>query len=671
MAVPEINLDFETFNAVSDLKKVGTYRYAEDAEVLMLGWAADPEDDPQIWIPSQDPMPYELKHGLTDPQVIKRAFNATFERRIFKACLDIDIPPEQWRCTAVEARAMGLPGSLDMATKALGFPQDKQKDKRGKDLIKLFCIPHKLTKNKPWTRATPATHPAEWEELMEYCRQDVRTERALCRALQHMHPLSEQEWRLYGFDQLVNDRGVAVDEDLIDAAIWVDEQEKQRLMERAGALTGLSNPNSRDQLLQWLQNEMGDEHGLIVTNVTKDTVEQLLDGADGAMKEMLEIRQQLAKSSVSKFAAAKRMMSPKTRCMHGTTQFYGAGRTGRWAGRGFQLHNLAKPPRWAEDWGSDEYLGAIEIVKLRDPELLGVIYGSPAEILSMLVRPVIVGKNGRLLGVVDFSAIEGRVNAWISNETWALEVYRTHGMIYEATAANMYRVPIESIQFIDATGKKHRGPNYFMRQKGKVATLLLGYQGAEGALITGGALKDGLLVEDLRPIVNAWRAANPNIVRNWYAVEDAAKAALSFPGKTFKAGEFLLFRKTDRWLEMKLPSGRKLRYLDAKLEDTGITYMGEDSITKQWKKLDTYGGKLVENACQAIARDLLAEAMLRLEAAGYEIVLHVHDEAVVELYPERDQTIEEMEAIMGMPVDWAPELPLSAAGYVTPVYRKD
>lgn len=679
-----LRIDIETFSSV-DLKKCGVYKYAEssDFEVLLFQYAYGEDPVKAIDLASGEQIPRSILNDIVDPAVTKTAYNAAFETCCLSRHMGVQLDPAQWRCTSVHALYLGLPGNLADVGKVVGLPADKQKMSIGWSLIRYFCIPCKPTeKNGERTRNLPHHDLAKWQLFKDYGVRDVETEREVARRIAKF-PMPEKEWRLWHLDQKMNSRGIQVDVPLIKAAIDCDAMIKQRLTEEAMAITGLANPNSRAQLLGWLNEELDD--GEELTDVKKKTVAKLLDGKPGdVIERVLALRQELAKTSVSKFHAMARAVCKDHR-IRGLTQFYGANRTGRWAGRLVQVQNL--PQNKLKDLDL-----ARNLVKDRYFDTLELFFGNVPDTLSQLIRTAFVAPSGSRLIVVDFSAIEARVIAWLAWCEWRLKVFATHGMIYEASASEMFKVSIESIQYKGADGKKHKGPNYALRQKGKISELALGYQGGAGALKTMGALEMGIEEEELDPIKVAWRTANPEIVDLWYAMERAAKQAVrdrtsvSLPiagGRTK-----LVFAYESGFLTIRLPSGRKLFYVKPRIEaedlvrelanggryvvasQGSLTYEGTDQKTKQWTRLPTYGGKLVENVCQAIARDCLAESMFAIDDQGFEQLMTVHDEDVLEV-PYGMGELAEVEEIMGRPIDWAPDLLLRGDGFETEYYMKE
>ena len=650
-----LGIDIETYSS-TDLIKCGVYKYVEapDFEILLFGFTY--EDDPVTVIDLADfeALPEQVMHDLTNPAVIKAAYNANFERTCIAKHFNIPTDPEQWRCTSVHALTLGLPGYLDGVAQVLGL--SAQKDAAGKALIKYFSVPCKPTKvNGGRTRNYPHQAPDKWQQYKDYNAQDVVVEREVRKKLER-YPVPEHEWKLWFFDQRMNDNGVRLDPVLVKQALDCDEQYTARLEIEAKELTGLENPNSVKQLSEWLRaNGVAVDDGL-----GKDFIPGLIDQAeDDDTKRALVLRQEMSKTSVDKYSAMDRCMCQDERA-RGLLQFCGANRTWRWAGRGIQIQNL--PQNKIPDLDL-----ARQMLREGNFELLETLFGSPPFVLSQLIRTAFIPSEGCRFIVSDFSAIEARVIAWLAGEAWVLEVFKGHGKIYEATAAQMFKVGIDTI----AKGKE----NYHLRQKGKVATLSCGYQGGPDALVRMGALKNGLTEEELPGIVKGWRASNPHIVKLWYAAERAAITAME-ERRTVKLAHGVQYRYEKGFLFADLPSGRSLAYVnpqlkyESKFEKDGLTYEGMDQVTKTWCRQKTYGGKLVENLVQAIARDCLAVSMMRLDEASYKIRLHVHDEVIIDEPVERD-SLKDIIEIMGQPISWAPGLPLRADGYETEFYKKD
>lgn len=656
-----LSIDLETYSSVP-IAKAGAQKYIQspDFEILLFAYSLDGGDVQIIDLAQGELLPQWLASALSDPQYIKHAYNASFEWGCLSKFMGT-LPIDQWRCTMFHGLYCGYTAGLDATGKALGLPADKQKLSTGKALIRYFCVPCAPTKtNGGRTRNYPRHDPAKWALFKEYCIGDVTTEMEILHRLENfpVPPELEKQWQT---DVLINARGVAVDMDMVRGALWIGETTRDQLTEEAVTLSGLDNPNSVKQLMQWLEEELDEE----LTDLRKDTVSRLLNGnlTNDTARRMLEIRQELGKTSTKKYNAIEAAVCADGR-VRGLLQFYGANRTGRWAGRLVQVQNL--PRTYVEPLPL-----ARDLVKRRETASLRALFGSVPDTLSQLIRTSFVAQPGNALVDADFSAIEARVISWLAGESWRLEVFRTHGKIYEASASQMFGVPLERI--------KKGNPEYALRQKGKVAELALGYQGSTGALIKMGALDMGLTEAELPDIVNRWRDANKRIRDLWYSMEAAAVQVIQ-TGQPVGLRSLVLAREMDAgnnldFLTIRLPSGRKLYYAHPSLGQNqwgkpSITYMGMDQTTKKWKLIETYGGKLVENCVQAIARDCLAEAIERLEAANYPVVFHVHDEVVVECTAER-ASLDDIAAIMGQPVSWAPDLPLGADGWVGAFYKKD
>lgn len=656
-----LSIDLETYSSVP-IAKAGAQKYIQspDFEILLFAYSLDGGDVHIIDLAQGELLPQWLASALSDPQYIKHAYNASFEWGCLSKFMGT-LPIDQWRCTMFHGLYCGYTAGLDATGKALGLPTDKQKLSTGKALIRYFCVPCAPTKtNGGRTRNYPRHDPAKWALFKEYCIGDVTTEMEILHRLENfpVPPELEKQWQT---DVLINARGVAVDMDMVRGALWIGETTRDQLTEEAVTLSGLINPNSVKQLMQWLEEELDEE----LTDLRKDTVSRLLNGnlTNDTARRMLEIRQELGKTSTKKYNAIEAAVCADGR-VRGLLQFYGANRTGRWAGRLVQVQNL--PRTYVEPLPL-----ARDLVKRRETASLRALFGSVPDTLSQLIRTSFIAEPGNALVDADFSAIEARVISWLAGESWRLDVFRTHGKIYEASASQMFGVPLERI--------KKGNPEYALRQKGKVAELALGYQGSTGALIKMGALDMGLTEAELPDIVNRWRDANKRIRDLWYSMEAAAVQVIQ-TGQPVGLRSLVLAREMDAgnnldFLTIRLPSGRKLYYAHPSLGQNqwgkpSITYMGMDQTTKKWKLIETYGGKLVENCVQAIARDCLAEAIERLEAANYPVVFHVHDEVVVECAAER-ASLDDIAAIMGQPVSWAPDLPLGADGWVDAFYKKD
>lgn len=643
-----LRIDLETFSSI-DLKKSGNYRYVEapDFEILLFGYAFDDDPVEVVDLANYESIPAPVLEALFDPAFVKKAFNAAFERVCLAKHFGRTMPPEQWRCTAVQALYFGLPNNLDGVAKVLQL--DVKKDAKGKNLIKYFSVPCKETKANGFRdRNYPEDSPAKWAEFIAYCKVDVEVEREIDRKLS-VYPMPAAEWRLWALDQEINDRGVRLDRQMVRQAIKADEQFKAKLTVEARELTKLSNPNSLDQLKAWLTSR-----GLTVPTLSAEDLPYLLDQvSDPDVLRVLQLRQDLAKTSVNKYAAMTRTICADDRA-RGLLQFYGAARTGRHAGRLIQVHNLPRN-------NLDDLEYARELLVAGELDLLEFLYGSVADVLSQLLRTALTASPGGRLIVSDFSAIEARVLAWLAKETWRLKVFKTHGKIYEASAAQMFGVPFESITKTSP-----------LRQRGKVAELALGYQGGVKALETMDDKKE-LNPDEMPEIVASWREANPNIVQYWYDIGRAAIKAVK-EKKTVRMDHGIEFRYAPGFLFIRLPSGRELAYVNPRVERGDydrpqLSYEGTND-KKQWVRMRTYGGRLVENITQAVARDCLMVALDRVNAAGYPIVFHVHDEVVADA-PNGFGSIGHLTEIMGAPIDWAPELPLKAAGFETQFYMKD
>lgn len=645
-------IDVETYSSV-DIKTSGAYKYCEapDFQIMLFAYAFNDEEVQIVDFMNYEVLPERVEEALDDPNIIKTAFNANFERGALESHVrPIYCPPEEWQCTMIKALTMGLPGSLDMVGKAMHLPEDKQKMKEGKALIQYFCKPCKPTKaNGQRTRNFPEHDPEKWETFKLYCKQDVESERDIRNKLSK-YQTTDAEQRLWELDQRINDRGVGTDLLIIEKAMECDVSFAERLENEARAITGLSNPNSPAQLKKWLSERVGFE----VTSLTKESVPVLLENAKDDVKRLLELRQLMAKTSIKKYETMKNSRCKDGR-VRGLLQFYGANRTGRWAGRLVQVQNL--PQNHLPDLDD-----ARNLVRTGQFDEIEFLYDSIPDTLSQLIRTAFVPREGNRFIVADFSAIEARVIAWIAGEQWRLDVFNTHGKIYEASASQMFKVPIESVK---------KGSD--LRAKGKIAELALGYGGSVGAIASMDKDKS-IPEEELPGLVKSWRAANPNITKFWWDCDKAAKKAIS-ERTTVCIQHGIKFIYDPGVLFIQLPSGRKLSYLRPKIENGPydkpiITYEGMEQTSKQWTTLDTYGPKLVENIVQAVARDCLAVNMIRLNDANYDIVMHVHDEVILDT-PIGKGSLEEVCNIMGTPIDWAPGLPLRADGYETDYYKKD
>ncbi len=649
--MPVLAIDIETYSSV-DLKKSTVYKYVEapDFQVLLFGYAVDDNDVVEFDL-TQETLPGYVIALLEDPRYIKTAFNANFERVCLSKLLGRRLSPAQWRCTMVHAATLGLPRTLADVARVLGLSEDKQKMKEGKGLIEYFSKPCKPTKvNGQRTRNFPHHAPEKWELYKAYNVQDVVVEREIRRKLEQ-YPVPEEEWAAYRLDQDINDRGCEVDTELMAAAIAMSQEHNALLTQEAVKISGLQNANSVAQLKSWLG---------VDGSLDKKAVKALRDAGQLTLSQdrMLAIRQELGKTSVTKYQAMERGMCTDGR-VRGLFAFYGANRTGRWAGRQVQVQNL--PQNHIPDLEV-----AREIVKDGDRETLQTLYGNVPAVLSELIRTAFVAREGHTFCVADFSAIEARVVAWLADERWRQENFRKGGDIYCASASKMFHVPVE----------KH-GVNGHLRQKGKIAELALGYGGSVGALKAMGALDMGLQKAELKPLVDAWRESNPAIVALWWQLDEAARDTIRYRTDSWRHDlpHGLSMRCSRKLLHVRLPSGRCLRYWEPRLE---VDENGRENITYgsteagKWSRVETYGPKLVENVVQAIARDCLRDAMLRVSLRYPGIVMHVHDEMIVEVPKEEaDACLHDTLEIMAAPVPWAPGLLLRGDGYTTDFYRKD
>ena len=643
-------IDIETFSPV-DLTSSGVFKYAEDPDftILLLAYAYDNEPVRIIDLASGEALPDALLNDLSDPSVIKTAYNASFEIACLNAFLITRLDPSQWECTMVRAAVSGLPLSLDAASKVLKL--DQQKMSVGRALIRYFSMPVKPVKSNGFrTRNLPFHDPEKWELFKEYCRQDVETERAVRSAISHIVILPEEK-QLWLLDQEINSRGILIDQEFVANAIRIYESSQACLLEEASDLTGLANPNSPAQLKAWLNDNDQD-----ISSLSRSNLVNLLGTSETPdVTRAIELRLEMAKSSVKKYEAMQAAVCSDGR-IRGLLQFYAANRTGRWAGRLVQVQNL--PQNHLKDLDL-----ARQLVKSNDGDLLELAFGSVSDTLSQLIRTAFIAGEGKHFIVADFSAIEARIIAWLAGEQWRMEVFKSHGKIYEASASQMFRVPIEKVT---------KGSE--LRQKGKIAELACGYQGGVRALKSMGALEMGVPENELQSIITRWRKANPNIVQLWNEVsEKALEATESLNLVPFRFGMSFLHSKGS--LIINLPSSRQLFFRNARLIKNAsgnavLAYDGMNQTTKTWETVETYGGKLVENIVQAIARDCLAESMLSLSASGYRIVMHVHDEVVIETDGSKG-SLEDVISIMSRPIPWAKGLPLKADGYETSYYKKD
>ena len=643
----KLSIDIETFSDI-DLIKCGVYKYADSPafEILLFAYSIDDGEINIIDLVNGEELPEEIAEAIKSDTVIKTAFNAQFERVCLSKHLGILLDPSSWYCTAVQAAELSLPSSLADVGAALGL--ERQKMTEGKELIKYFCVSCKPTKsNGGRTRNMPGDAPEKWALFKEYCKRDVDVERQIAKKLE-MYPISESEHRLYVLDQRINDRGVLVDLELARQAVKLNSIQTAVATGQAYTLTGLENPNSVAQLKAWLT-----ENGVEIESLSKKAVAALADETDGDIQEMLHLRLLMSKTSVKKYEAVMRSVCRDNR-VRGMMRFCGASRTGRWSG------NILQPQSLPQNHLPDLTL-ARDIVKDGDFEMLNMTFGNVPNALSELIRTVLIPKPNHRFIVADFSAIEARVLSWLAGEQWRLDTFRNGGDIYCASASQMFRVPVE----------KH-GVNGHLRQKGKISELACGYGGSVGALKNMGAVEMGVPEDELQGLINDWRNANPHIVKLWTEVGNTAMKAIK--EKTIVSLGKLVFMYERGILFIRLPSGRRLSYIKPRI---GTNRFGGDSITymgvgasKKWERLETFGGKLVENIVQAIARDLLASAMMNVANAGYNIVFHVHDEIIAEA-PDGQGSVDEMCMLMSINPDWADGIPLSADGYECEYYRKD
>ena len=635
-----LNIDIETKSG--NEIKYGVRKYVDsfDFEILLFAYSIDGGEVEVVDFTKGVDVPLEVNLALTDPSVTKIAFNASFERTCISRAMGRPLPAEQWRDTMIWGMELGLPASLAQMAKHLKVPQ--QKDTEGKRLIRKYCIPKKDG------LFCEEYDSDDWQLFKSYVAQDVRTEMSIAEELAP-YPIADSEWELWALDQAINDRGVGIDMDLVRAALLLYEETSAAAKEQLKTLTGLDNPNSVMKLKKWLG-----EQGLQVQSLGKEQVSEILSDAEtpNHVREALLLRQATSNSSIKKYDMLNNATCRDNR-IHGILQFYGATRTGRWAGRLLQVQNL---PRGSLK--PHELATARDFVKANDMEALDMIWGDVPEVLKSLIRSALIPSDGHEFIVSDFSAIEARVIAWLAGENWVLDTFREGHDIYKATANQMFH-----LGGVDKVDKA-------MRQRGKVATLALGYQGGTGALQAMGALKMGIKEDELQGLVNAWRKANPNIVKFWRRVEAAAKRALEFGTKVSLRGTGISFYVRDHFLMIGLPNGRSIAYANATLEDGRIRYEGKSMTSSTFQKLDTYGGKLVENIVQATARDVLGEAMLRLEKLGYKIVAHVHDEVILDV-PKGVTNIDEINEQMAINPEWTEGLPLAAAGFRSDFYMKD
>ncbi|GAA0765221.1 DNA polymerase [Clostridium subterminale] len=642
-------IDIETYSS-RDLSKCGVYAYceAEDFEILLFAYAFDDDEVRVIDLKCGEVMPKEVMEALTSNEVVKTSFNANFERICISKYFNLNLVIEHWRCTAVNALLLGLPGSLDGALNALEMKEGKLKE--GKELIKFFSMPYNYGEDGQPLRHIPEDDFIKWQLFTVYCRRDVEVERALRRKLSKFR-LTPKEEKLWHLDQRINDYGILVDEELIACARECAKESHDYIKDEITRVTGIVNPNSNEMLKQWLL-----DRDVYTESLSKEAIERLLNrDISEEIKSVLRLKLILSKTSIKKYEAMASAMG-KDKRIRGLFQFYGASRTGRWAGRLVQVQNLPKTTL-------DDLDIARDLLKSRDYYELDMCYPSVPKVLSELIRSSFIPKEGSRFIIADYNAIEARVIAWLANEKWRLNVFNSHGRIYETSAAKMFHVPETEVT-----------KGSVLREKGKIAELALGYQGGKGALLAMGALKMGLDDKEVTNLVITWRAANRNIVKLWKNIERAALKSV-IHGKVVKMRNGIIFSMENGILFVTLPSGRSLAYINARvkrdfrLNKNVLTYEGVDQNKKQWGVLKTYGGKLTENIVQAIARDCLGEAMLNLERAGYKCVIHVHDEVVLEV-PEGFGSVKEVDEIMSMPILWAMDLPLAAEVNESSYYRK-
>lgn len=662
-----LSIDLETFSSVP-IKDAGAQAYfrSPDFEILLFGYSLDGAEPVVIDIAQGEKLPEWLVDALTSPDYIKHAYNVPFEWGCLSQHFGFKLPPEQWRDTMLHGLYCGYTAGLDATGRALGLPEDKQKLNTGKALIRYFCVPCKPTKtNGGRTRNYPHHDPDKWALFKEYNAQDVVTEMTIEQYLSSF-PVPDEVQKQWETDLIINDRGVAVDMDFVYGALALGDKITTELTGEAAAITGLRNPNSVKQLAAWLSEQLSED----IPDLKKETVSTLLarDDISAEVRRALEIRQETGKTSTKKYDAINAAVCADGR-VRGLLQYYGANRTGRWAGRLVQVQNL--PRTYTEPLEL-----ARNVVKVQNLDALKVIYGRANDTLSQLIRTAFVSAPGNVLIDADFSAIEARVISWLAGEEWRLEVFRTHGKIYEASASQMFNVPLERI--------KKGNPEYALRQRGKVAELALGYQGGVGAMrnMDVGGLLANLSDDEVKEIVDRWRDTNPKIRQLWYSFDNAAAEVIQ-NGGVVRVRNCTFRRELDCMrgtvvMTIELPSGRKLYYVDPAIGENrwggaSLSYMGMDQNTKKWKRVETYGGKLVENCVQAIARDCLAQAIENLEAEGLPVVFHVHDEVVIDVAPfgSDSEMLSKVVKILTLPIPWAEDLPLGADGWVGKFFKKD
>lgn len=642
----QISIDIETYSS-TNLNQTGVYRYADsnDFELLLFGYATDFGPVKVVDLTQGEKIPPQIVEALDDPNIIKSAFNAQFERVCLSRFVGHRLKPVGWHCSRVWSATLGLPLSLRDVGTVLGLP--RQKITAGKELVRYFCTPYKPTKaNQHRTRNFPYHSPDKWQQFKQYNQRDVEVEMEITQKLERF-PLPKNEWENFWMDQDINDRGIRIDQQLVNNAIKCQEKFHDKYLQNSKELTGLANPNSPLQLKDWLN-----QQGVKTNSLSKAAVTQLLQTTTGKVHQVLSLRQLLSKSSVKKYQAMQKAMCKDGR-VHGLLQFYGANRTGRWAGRLVQVQNLPRN-------SMPDLEEARELVKQGNTSALSMLYDSVPDVLSQLIRTAFIPSEGHHFYVADFSAIEARVIAWLSGEEWRQKAFANNEDIYCASASQMFGVPVI----------KH-GVNGELRQKGKIAELALGYGGSIGALKAMGATKLGLTDDELPPLVQMWRNASPHIVQFWWDVDKAAKECIKTHLPQTTHGMKFIYQSGCMFLRLR--SGRYLCYPRPKIGTNrfgseSITFMGINPV-KKWGRIETYGAKLVENIVQATSRDLLAEAMRRLEAAGNPVVMHIHDEAVIDA--PKDSSLDTIVNIMTEVPSWADGLILNAAGFVSDFYKKD
>ncbi|MEE6751790.1 DNA polymerase [Pediococcus acidilactici] len=642
----QISIDIETYSS-TNLNQTGVYRYADsdDFELLLFGYATDFGPVKVVDLTQGEKIPPQIIEALDNPNIIKSAFNAQFERVCLSRYVGHRLKPAGWHCSCVWSATLGLPLSLRDVGSVLGLP--RQKITAGKELVRYFCTPCKPTKaNQNRTRNFPYHAPDKWQQFKQYNQRDVEVEMEITQKLERF-PVPQNEWENYWMDQDINDRGIRIDQQLVNQAIKCQGEFHDQYLKKSQQLTGLDNPNSPLQLKEWLQRQ-----GVKTDSLSKASVAQLLETTTGTVHQVLALRQLLSKSSVKKYQAMQKAMCQDGR-VHGLLQFYGANRTGRWAGRLVQVQNLPRN-------SMPDLEEARALVKQGNTTALAMLYDSVPEVLSQLIRTAFIPSESHHFYVADFSAVEARVIAWLSGEQWRQKAFANNEDIYCASASQMFGVPVVKY-----------GINGELRQKGKIAELALGYGGSIGALKAMGATKLGLTEDELPPLVEMWRQASPHIVRFWWDVDKAAKECIKTHLPQTTHGMKFIYRSGCMFLRLR--SGRYLCYPQPKI---GINRFGSESITfmgintvKKWDRIETYGAKLVENIVQATSRDLLAEAMRRLEATGNTVVMHIHDEAVIDA--PFNQSLDTMVQLMTKVPDWANGLILNAAGFVSDFYKKD